>query len=228
MNKYWIKSFILKSSLFEEYKKIGRTLFYFRTDSFREYKDGEFKRVIPLELTENDYDIETALDINSIYLKRYPHLWKECKRIYHAHLNRVIRLKKRISDMVYNHNCIFLTITFTDKALKSNSEQSRREAIRKYLSSFQCPYVANKDFGDNHLYKARDGSIRTATSREHYHAVIQTDRIDYSQWKYGRINGKKVRNTTKDLTKISKYVAKLTNHAIKESTKRSVILYSRT
>ena len=78
-------------------------------------------------------------------------------------------------------------------------------------------YVANIDFGaQNH--------------REHYHAVIQCKKIDASSWhKYGAIFIEKVRNNGigHDCERLSKYVSKLSNHAIKETTKRCSLLYSR-
>ena len=56
------------------------------------------------------------------------------------------------------------------------------------------------------------------------------DSIDLSLWRsYGNINVQKVRNNSIDLNKkrLSKYICKLSNHAIKETTKRSCLIYSR-
>lgn len=150
--------------------------------------------------------------------------YKEYSRISHAKSTRITRLKSRIFDMIYKNDCLFLTLTFTDNSLERTSADFRRIAVRRFLNSLNVPYVANIDFGNkNH--------------REHYHAVVETGRIDYSKWKYGAINGLKIRNDIKydddgvisseSVEKISRYVAKLTNHAIKESTRRSVIMYSR-
>ena len=75
--------------------------------------------------------------------------------------------------------------------------------------------VANKDFG------ARNG-------REHYHAaVLLKGKIDYSKWKYGCLNGQKIRLNGMSDVRLAKYIAKLTNHAIKETCKRNVLIYSR-
>lgn len=221
MNKYFIKSFLLKSWLFEEYKKVGKVLFRWNGLKFLDisYKDIS---------NEQDYDVTTALSIHDKYIRKYPHLWNECKKIYHSHLNRVVRLKKRISDMVLSGDCIFLTLTFSDDNLKRLSSIVRRQYIKEFLISLNAEdYVANIDYGDDHLYKDKKGNLRQATSREHFHAVVQIDRVNYKLWKYGRINGQKVRNQNVDMTRLSKYISKLTNHAIKESTKRCVILYKR-
>lgn len=156
--------------------------------------------------------------------KDNPEAFKEYYRLSNARCKRVLRLKHRIMDMVIGYDCLFLTLTFNDSALKNNSAQSRRDAVRKFLKQFGVPYVANIDFG------AKNG-------REHYHAILRIGEIDYHLWKYGAINGLKIRNdfkfdengefTSETVEKLSRYVAKLTNHAIKETTKRSVIMYSR-
>ena len=75
-------------------------------------------------------------------------------------------------------------------------------------------YVANVDYGaKNH--------------REHYHAVVMCDNIDHKSWRYGAINFKRI-NYDADIdtiNKLSMYVAKLTNHAIKETCKRCYLIY---
>lgn len=119
--------------------------------------------------------------------------------------------------MLVSGNCLFLTLTFNDETLKDTSADTRRQYVRKYLKQFNCKYVANIDFGkENH--------------REHYHAVICADKIDLSSWRiHGNINVERVRNRNieRDNTRLSKYICKLSNHAIKETTKRSSLIYSR-
>lgn len=143
--------------------------------------------------------------------------FKECLKINDASYKRTKRLKERIESMLVNGNCLFLTLTFNDYTLSTTTPKERRVAVSRYLKSFDCKYVANIDFGaKNH--------------REHYHAVINCDRVDYSTWnKYGNINGERIRNKDikSDKTKLAKYICKLSNHAIKETTKRSSLIYSR-
>ena len=115
--------------------------------------------------------------------------------------------------MLESGPCLFLTLTFTDEVLRKTTENTRRQTIRRYLKSFGFPYVANIDYGKKN-------------GREHYHAVIQTDHVDYSAYTYGAINGEKI-HSAEDYVKLSKYVAKLTNHAIKQTNKRQVIIYSK-
>lgn len=144
-------------------------------------------------------------------------VYKECLRINHATYNRTKRLKDRIASMLLSGDCLFLTLTFNDLTLDSTTAKERRVAVSRFLKSFDCRYVANIDFGSKN-------------NREHYHAVVCSNSIDLHNWrKYGNINVKHVRNRDidKDKTRLAKYIAKLSNHCIKETTKRSSLIYSR-
>lgn len=201
---YELKSRLIGSFMLEDYKKVSKSLY------------NEYVEKVLGVVSDNEHDmyITKAKELWHMYNKLYPKEWKECARISNAHRNRVLRLKKRIADILLFGDCIFLTFTFTDETFNRRNADSRKQAVKKYLTSLDCPYVANIDFGKKN-------------GREHYHAVVGIDKVDYSKWKYGALNGLKIRNQTEDLTRIAKYIAKLTNHAIKETTKRSVIMYSR-
>ena len=54
----------------------------------------------------------------------------------------------------------------------------------------------------------------------------QTEKVDYNAFNYGALNGQKVRSAN-DNVKLAKYIAKLTNHAIKDTTKLNRIIYNR-
>ena len=143
--------------------------------------------------------------------------YKECLKINHASYYRTQRLKQRIESMLLNGSCLFLTLTFNDATLQNTTPRERRVAVSRYLKQFNCKYVANIDFGKEN-------------GREHYHAVINADSISFDSWrKYGNINAERIRNRdlTCDKTKLAKYICKLSNHAIKETTKRSSLIYSR-
>lgn len=143
--------------------------------------------------------------------------YKECLKINHASYYRTQRLKQRIESMLLNGSCLFLTLTFNDEALQNTTPLERRVAVSRYLKQFNCKYVANIDFGKEN-------------GREHYHAVIGCDKISFESWrKYGNINAERIRNRhlQSDKTKLAKYICKLSNHAIKETTKRSSLIYSR-
>lgn len=148
----------------------------------------------------------------------------ECEKINHAEFKRTKRLKKRVASMLNGGPCLFLTLTFTDNTLAETSQKQRRVAVCRFLKELNCRYVANIDFGVD----------ETKTMREHYHALVQYDYLskDYmNEWrdKYGNIDAEKVRlrNGDNATDKMSKYIAKLSNHAIKEMARRSALIYSR-
>ena len=89
--------------------------------------------------------------------------------------------------------------------------ETRRRYVRHFLDDYGA-YVANIDFG------AKNG-------REHYHAILQCSSVDCSLWRYGNLDFKRV--LTPNSQAISKYISKLTNHALKETTKGFNIIYSR-
>lgn len=174
------------------------------------------------------YALKTHRDGYSSYAGLYRHcldnglidVLKECVKINHADYERTKRLRERIGCMLESGPCIFLTLTFTDKSLSETTPKERRVAVTRYLKQFNGSYVANIDFGKD----------KTKTMREHYHALIQCDKVDFTSWrKYGNINAERVRIKAfeEDNKKLSKYICKLSNHAIKETTKRSTLIYSR-
>lgn len=198
---YCFKSLVLQSGLCQTQKDISKSI-------WANYVLNTTGEIVP-----SKYDLETAQNMRSFYLDKNPEWYIEAEKINHASYERVKRLKKRISSFIEDGKCCFLTLTFRDEILKNTSPETRRTYIRKFLKSFGVPYVANKDFGKDF-------------GREHYHAVIKTARIDMNLYDYGFIFAETI-HQTKDNVKLAKYIAKLTNHAIKETTKRSVLLYSR-
>lgn len=138
-------------------------------------------------------------------------LWHIASKINNNNYHRIKRLKARITNLLAGP-CVFLTLTFTDEFLANTSPQTRRRYVCRFLSQYG-DYVGNIDFGKKN-------------KREHYHAILRTDDIvKYSSWCGGSCNGKKI--TVKNSDALARYIAKLTNHAIKETTKSSRIIYSR-
>lgn len=205
---------MLKSKILKEHTYL---------DLYNKAKKKIYRYVFKDDISEKEYFI--ANETLAFLKKRSEKEFKEYERISHAKSERVGRLKRKMLDMVFGYDCLFLTLTFTDKKLGSTSAEFRRIAVKRFLSQFNVPYIANIDFGKKN-------------GREHYHAVLQIDRIDYHLWKYGRIDGEKIRNdisfdedgviTSESIERIARYISKLTNHAIKETTKRCAIMYSRT
>ena len=204
MIDYHFKSEVLKSGLPKLQKQVSQSL-YFNING---------------KLPFTKYTFDEALNLYKYFYNNYFDEWKEATRINHASFERTLRLRKRITKILEasqnpEYNAIFLTLTFTDKTLNSTSDETRRKYVRRFLKDNCICYVANKDFG------ARNG-------REHYHAaVLIKGKINYSKWKYGCLNGQKIRLNCMSDIRVAKYIAKLTNHAIKETCKRNVLIYSR-
>lgn len=136
--------------------------------------------------------------------------------ILHGTWKKEQRIKERTKSIVTQGQALFLTLTFTDETLRNTTAETRRTYVRKFLKA-QCEvYVANIDFGGQN-------------GREHYHALVRCDRVNFKGWhKYGAINGERVRTTENDLKRTAKYIAKLSKHAIKETAGKGVrIIYSR-
>ena len=203
---YLRKSWVLqnKQDVLTMQRKISQSMFYYSIGSKPDY-------VI---------DIDFALKCYKDYIDNEPDVYKECERINNAFYKKRLRLRNTISNMLSKGQCLFLTFTFTDKSLNNLSAKTRNRYVRNFLASYNTQYVANIDFGGKN-------------NREHYHAIILADHVDLKKWhKLGRIHvlfvkydkDKQNDNTAEIL---AKYVAKLTNHAIKETTKRNCLIYSR-
>lgn len=141
---------------------------------------------------------------------------KLAKQFNHASYCRKQRIQERIGFSVGLGHCFFLTLTFTDEVLASTSAATRRRYVSRFLKS-TCPfYVANLDYGGKR-------------GREHYHAVVMADRVNYKAWhKYGAIRGDRVHSSNADEARVCEYLSKLTNHSLKASCgKLPRIIYSR-
>lgn len=136
---------------------------------------------------------------------------KEGMRINNANYKRVARLRDRIKEITRGRS-FFLTLTFTDSVFSSTNQKTRRLYVSRYLKSITNNYVGNIDFG-------------SLNGREHYHAVVLCDNIDHNDWPYGAINFELITYNENCNDKIAKYINKLTNHAIKDTTKRYALLY---
>jgi len=131
--------------------------------------------------------------------------------LYESKRKKMIRVRQHIENVVLNNNAVFITLTFRDDVLKTTSPQTRRRYVARYLKSQGLEYVANIDFSPD-------------IEREHYHAVI-CSRVDLKAWKYGFASAEKVRAHKGDMERLTKYITKLTNHALKVDITR--LIYSR-
>ena len=195
---YLLKSIVIKEGL---HKKVNRI----NCQKYNNLKEG----IVYDPVLDQQY-----MDLLSDY--GYASML-EAKRINHASYTRIKRLKDRIMSYLSMGQCIFITLTFRPSALKETTEKQRRIDVSRFLKSVSQYYVANIDYGVDDRF----------TKREHYHALVVSDWVD-GKWKHGRIHRERVRlNEESTDKKISKYISKLTNHAIKDSTKRCCYIYSR-
>lgn len=140
--------------------------------------------------------------------------------IYHCQrVNKIIRmrkerLKRAISEMFNLGTNIFVTLTFRDDVLDSTSEETRRRYVTRALKKMSSVYVANIDYGET-------------TEREHYHAIVVSDKIDFTLWDYGFIFAEKCTLTDASSAALAGYVDKFVNHALKEGTRRRNVIYSK-
>lgn len=167
-------------------------------------------------------------------LDNYPVLYDECNRMVDADIQRKKRLKKRIQRIFDKGRTYFVTLTFNNESLANLSADTRREYVTTFLKSISSDYVANIDFGAH-------------TGREHYHAVIYCTLLDdikyffskrygwinidaapLMQWrKYGWFSVKSCGTNNTDKSRLAWYVSKLANHAVKDTTKRNALIFSR-
>lgn len=148
----------------------------------------------------------------------YPSEWSECEKIFCADKERVRRLKIKVRYMLTISRCYFCTFTFSDSVLSLTSSKTRRRYVTRWLTSLDCAYIANLDFGADN-------------GREHYHALVavKPSKSKLSEWilNYGLFHVEPVRSSLTSSVCLSKYVSKLCNHSVKVTCKRSALLFSR-
>lgn len=147
-----------------------------------------------------------AIDLYFYLLENYLNAFLIANRIINNMHAKRVRLKKFINQMLDNSTCLFLTFTFTDYYLKSTSHNTRRRYIQRFLKSYNTNAVANVDYGSK-------------KHREHYHAIIEKDYINSADYKYGNLDFVKVNYNGVTSVKLTRYITKLTYHALKKSTK---------
>ena len=139
---------------------------------------------------------------------------KDALKLIHSENSKYNRLLKRIFKYIDMGQCLFLTLTFRDEVLSATSKETRRKYVRRFLRKFSNAFVGNIDYGKK-------------TSREHYHALIVYDDPEMlKEWVYGFSSAKYVFDSKESLERITRYILKLTNHFVKESTGNERLIYS--
>lgn len=235
MSNYILKSFVIQNGCCKLLRK--KSLSEWKISQYQsQYKFiyeglslfGEIDGISYNDLIQIDNKLAKAkefyLDTARQLTSYSPLELQEAERVNSASYKRTKRLKEKMSKLLQLENSIFLTLTFTDSVLASTSEATRKKYVQRYLKEYCQYYIANIDYG-------------SINEREHYHAVIipKTDKIYLKPWtdNYGGTKVKRIHldnnknNNENSSARLSKYINKLTNHAIKESTHQNRIIYSR-
>ena len=189
-------------------------------NSLGDYMNKELTKLLKEEAKASYASFKGDTEAIYAFMARYDLTWDEQITLHSMNNNRYKRvqyLRAKVTDIVLNGKAIFLTLTFTDDVLASTSVETRRKYVRRFLKEQCSQYCANIDFGSKN-------------GREHYHAIISAlnSSVDLFKWQYGAINAQRIRTTENDCKKTCKYIAKLTCHAIKETTGHAYrIIYSR-
>lgn len=172
----------------------------------KDYFDVNGELLYSLEL--NSYD-----DMISKYRKGFNFI--DCAdRLNESKYRKAKKVRDKITKLVLTDNAIFITLTFNNDTMSKTSALTRRRYVSRYLKENCSNYVANIDFG-------------ALNGREHYHAIVSRD-IDFTNWyKIGAINVERVRPLENSSTRISRYITKLTNHALKIGAIAPRLIYSR-
>lgn len=161
---------------------------------------------------------------------------KACRNLEQSRIRKARTMRKRVRLSVTLGNAYFITLTFKDDILASTSKETRRRYVSRAFKAIGYKYVANIDYGGKN-------------GREHYHGIIEPlpfcfnswengsrkyeNVPDFEEWtkKYGFVTIEKIGSTDKDLKKVSKYTAKLSAHAFKETVlkgeKSDRVIYSK-
>lgn len=200
-----LKQIIIKNKLHREVGQLS-------LKSYRLYQMDQLGLYYP---SLNNYSYQDLENERKEFINLYGSTtFKVANNVNQASYKRVARLKERIREAVESGSAWFITITFNNDTLVNTNEKTRRVYVSRWLKSLSPFYVANIDYG-------------AKNSREHYHAIITSDKRPPKSWSYGFVDILKVATTENDTKRISKYISKLTNHAIKHTTKSKRIIYSR-
>ena len=161
--------------------------------------------------------------------------YRAAKNLNNSRMRKTKRCRCKIGHSVKRGNAYFVTLTFKDEVLAKTTAKTRRRYVSRVLKELCDKYIGNIDFG-------------TRNEREHYHAIVEPyfwvfdsyqngklfyeDMPDFRKWnKYGYFSVEQVGNSDDDMKKVAKYTAKLSAHAVKETTLKGEpcprLLYSR-
>ncbi len=192
---------------------------------------GEIENISYNDLIELNDKIEKSQEFyikSSDNLKQYTkEEIEEAQKVNYASYKRQNRLQQKALEIIKSDSAIFLTLTFNDDVFSNMSKETRKQKITRFLKKTCNKYIANIDYG-------------AKNEREHFHALVEPkgenidNKVYYKMFYNSAINFERIKITSKknhDIEstskKVSKYVSKLTNHAIKETTQQNRIIYSK-
>jgi hypothetical protein len=217
------KQLVLKQDL-TKVERLAHKAGYFGNvkNSWKVLDDG---RLVRVKIRCADVDKQSEY----WFLRESNHLIGYAHRLNKAKDARTMRLRDRCTTAINSGKAVFLTLSFSPETLAKTSAKTRRVYVTRFLKKVSPEfYVANIDFGGEGEYIDRKGKKRVKTSREHYHCLV-LHRVNFKRdWPYATNNEcQPVHASKKSDRAIPKYIAKLTNHAIKESARGVRIVYSR-
>ena len=175
------------------------------------YRIYDFVKDKKREIYKNSEDTETLLSWVS-YLRNKD--TTDCAlRLLESDYRKSKKIRDKIAELVASGQAVFITLTFTDDIMSKTSLLTRRKYVARYLKQQSKVYVANIDFSPK-------------KEREHYHAVV-SNVCNLKEWTYGFAYAEKVRTRANDSIRVARYVAKLTNHALKVKALNIRLIYSR-
>lgn len=146
----------------------------------------------------------------------------EAIKLNNAYYQRRKRIKNRINQMVEQvildkkNYMLFLTFTLNEDHVDMKLK-TLRVYLQRLLNNTCLNYVANLDYG----------SLR---GRLHFHAVVLVDKAYewFELWKErGYVKIEHIEISEHSVNKVSKYVAKLSAHGLKDSTRFESLIYKR-
>jgi hypothetical protein len=178
------------------------------------------------------YDENPYLSFDKVLERIYLHfttdlgipfeLIKEGVRMCENSYRRKVRCLEKTNNIILDNKTVFFgTLTFTNEVLDKTTPETRRRYVSRYLKSISDSYIANIDFGD----KEKNPQ---SNEREHYHCLVAAEDLP-SSWSYGFCKFIKVSQDEASPKRITSYINKLTNHALKleKTGKAKRLIYSR-
>ena len=140
------------------------------------------------------------------------------EKILNSRYCKVSRIKKRLVYLITHFDYLyFCTFTFDDNFIKK-CDRSKRDLIKHCIIRLDddVNYILNVDYGKKN-------------EREHYHCIIATNNNgnlrNYLKSYYPFFTScDSINKSNNDIKRLSKYINKLSNHCVKDTTKNKRVV----